>query len=138
MALLVGSVIRVDASPCPGPASVAVFAENLSADSAVTLHVEGQLLDAGATCDGAGATTYATTLDCAGAAAAPCGRIEGLRPGAWVHRVRVQVNGSDEQAQSQRSVVLATAPDGANIVSWTCTRGPSSFGRPTAMSCGIG
>jgi hypothetical protein len=45
MALLVCSVIRVDASPCPGPASVAMFAENLSADSAVTLHVERQLTD---------------------------------------------------------------------------------------------
>jgi hypothetical protein len=77
MALLVCSVIRVDASPCPGPASVAMFAENLSADSAVTLHVEGQLVDAGATCDGTGATTYATTLDCAGAAA---GRPRKVRP----------------------------------------------------------
>jgi hypothetical protein len=113
----------VDAGPCPGPASIAVVADNLSSDASVTLHVEGQLVDPGATCSGAGVTSYATTLDCAGPGATPCGHVDGLRPGAWVHRVRAQVAGSDEQAQSQRSMVLVGTSDrtsgGTNTVSWT-------------------
>jgi len=96
-----------------------VVAENLSSDHAVTLHVEGQLLDPAATCDGGGANSYTATLDCPGAGVVRCGRVDGLRPGAWVHRVRAQVAGSEEQAQSQRSTVLAGPPPGTNTVSWT-------------------
>src|SRR5262249_47638005 len=110
---------RVTAATCPGPASVVVVAENLSSDPDVTLHVEGQLLDPGATCDGAGATSYTATLDCPGTGVVPCGHVDGLRPGAWVHRVRAQVTGSEEQAQSQRSVVLVGSSKGTNTVSWT-------------------
>src|SRR5262245_50122856 len=83
------------------------------------MQLEGELLTPDATCSGDGATTYATTLTCAGPGVARCGRIEGLRPGAWVHRVRVQVSGSDVQAQSQRSLVLAAPAVLANTVSWT-------------------
>jgi hypothetical protein len=116
---LARAAVAVDPGSCPGPATLAVVADNLSSDASVTLHVEGQLVDPSATCSGAGVTSYATTLDCAGPGATPCGHVEGLRPGAWVHRVRVQVAGSDEQAQSQGSVVLVGMSDGTNTISWT-------------------
>jgi len=116
---LARAAVGADNGSCPGLATIAVVADNLSSDATVTLHVEGQLVDPGATCDGGGATSYAMTLDCTGPGATPCGHVEGLRPGAWVHRVWVQVAGSDEQAQSQRSVVLAGMSDGTNTIPWT-------------------
>jgi hypothetical protein len=119
IALMACSVAHAAAATCPGPASMVVVAENLSSDHAVTLHVEGQLLDPAATCHGGGANSYTATLDCPGAGVVRCGRVDGLRPGAWVHRVRAQVAGSEEQAQSQRSTVLAGPPPGTNTVSWT-------------------
>ena len=116
---LARAAVGADNGSCPGPATIAVVADNLSSDATVTLHVEGQLVDPGATCAGGGVTSYAMTLDCTGPGATPCGHVEGLRPGAWVHRVRVQVAGSDEQVQSQRSVVLAGMSDGTNTIPWT-------------------
>jgi hypothetical protein len=82
------------------------------------LEVEGQLLETGGGCRGGGATSYAGTLACRGAGATRCGEIAGLRPGAWVHRVRVAVPGSDPQRQRRRSVLVA-APGVPNVVSWT-------------------
>ncbi len=107
------------AGPCPEAATLTVVAENTSADPGVTLEVEGQLLAPDATCEGAGVTTYATRVSCQGAGASTCGRITGLRPGAWVHRVRLQVAGSEAQVQRMRSVVLAGVSDIGNVVAWT-------------------
>src|SRR5262249_8923613 len=101
---------RADAPPCPGPATITSQAENASADETVSLQIDGELLDEGATCAGAGTASYSATVTCTGHGTVPCGEVGGLRPGAWVHRVQVQVTGSDGQRQSQRSVVLASAP----------------------------
>jgi hypothetical protein len=107
------------AAPCPAAASVDIAVENLSPATSLTLAVEGELLDPDATCSGGGVATYATTVVCDMSASTVCGRIDGLRPGAWVHRVRLQVAGSDEQVQSQRVVLLASGPAVSNVVSWT-------------------
>jgi len=102
---------------CPDSASVAFDVEKLAADATVTLTLDGELLDPDATCSGGGETTYSTTVECGGGA---CAVVDGLRPGAWVHRIAVQVAGSDRQVQSQRSVlVLGDAPGVANRVAWT-------------------
>ncbi len=121
MALALVAVVggRADAASCPAPASLAVLADNASGGSPVTIEVEGQLLDPAATCTGDGATTYAATLVCAGAGVTRCGGVEGLRPGAWVHRVRLQVPDSEEQVQRQRGVLLAEGSGVSNVVSWT-------------------
>lgn len=102
---------------CPGTASLALDVDNLAADATVTLTLDGELLDPSATCDGSGETTYSTTVECTGGT---CAILDGLRPGAWVHRISVQVAGSDRQVQSQRSVlVLGDAAGVANQTSWT-------------------
>src|SRR5262245_42415149 len=118
-ALITSGIGRADAASCPASASLVVFAENQNLAGSTSVHVEGQLLDSGATCDGEGATTYSATLACAGSGTGRCGQIDGLRPGSWVHRIQVQADGSDEQLQSQRSVLLAAAPGVRNAVSWT-------------------
>src|SRR5262245_39111098 len=120
-ALLVGSRLAWAAVPpvCPGPATLTVVAQNLSADARVSLQVDGDLLAPHATCAGAGVPSYSTTLSCSGTGTQVCGHVPGLQPGAWVHRIRVHVTGSDEQVQSQRRVVLASAPGVSNVVAWT-------------------
>jgi len=106
-----------EAVVCPASASVAFEVEQLAADATVSLTLDGELLDPDATCGGTGETTYATTVECGGGT---CAVLDGLRPGAWVHRIAVQVAGSDRQVQSQRSVlVLGDAPGIANRVAWT-------------------
>jgi hypothetical protein len=118
LVLLAACAARASAAPCPGAATVAIHADNASAAGEVTLEVEGELLDPERTCDGDGAVAYAGTMVCRGRGAARCGEIPGLRPGAWVHRVRVAVPGSDPQVQRRRSVLLAGSGV-ANVVSWT-------------------
>src|SRR5262249_13207548 len=110
---------RADAPPCPGPATITVQAENASADETVSLQVDGELLDEDATCAAAGTASYSATVTCTGHGTVRCGQVGGLQPGAWVHRVRLQVTGSDEQRQSERAVVLASAPGVSNVVGWT-------------------
>ena len=118
LVLVAVGVARAQPVSCPGAASVAIHADNGSGAAEVALEVEGQLLDGSATCEGDGATAYATTVVCRGPGAARCGEVSGLRPGAWVHRVRVVIPGSDPQVQRKRSVLLA-APGVPNLVSWT-------------------
>jgi hypothetical protein len=117
-ALIGCGAIAASAAPCPGPAAVDVLIENASAAATVVLDLTGDVLDESATCSGGGETTYATRLTCSGSGVVRCGRIEGLRPGAWVHRLQVAVAGSDPQVQRQRSVVVAAAEPDANTVSW--------------------
>jgi hypothetical protein len=104
----------------PATATLAVLAENLSADPSVALTVAGELLDPSATCGGGGATSYASTFTCTGSGLRLCGTISGLRPGAWVNRVTVTVAASDSQVQSQRAVFAASSPDEAakNSLVW--------------------
>ena len=52
-----------------------------------------------------------------------------------MHRVRVQVTGSDVQVQRQRSVVLAGADAEANTVSWTVY--PRTFVVPVATGAAL-
>src|SRR5262245_43117743 len=117
--LLTAGSAPAAAAPCPAPAALDVAVENLSPATSLTLAVDGELLDTDATCSGGGAATYSTTVTCDMSASTVCGRIDGLRPGAWVHRVRLQVPGSDEQVQSQRMALLAAGPAVSNVVSWT-------------------
>lgn len=107
---------------CPAPASVPVFVENLSADSSVTVQLEGELVAAGATCTGSGATTYTVQLTCQGQGVASCGEIPGLRPGQWVNRIRVAVNGSQEQSQAKRQVFAASDRASVNRLVWRVFR----------------
>lgn len=118
--LVLGSRAPALAVTCPGSATVSLAIDNQSSDDAVTLEIEGELLDADATCTGGGATTYSRTVECSGAGETRCGQIDGLRPGAWVHRLRVHVSeSSSPQVQSQRSVVLASGTGVSNLVAWT-------------------
>ncbi len=118
--LIACGVGRVLAAPCPAMASLDIVAENGSADATVSILVDGELQTPASTCSGGGVTSYAAALVCSGSGVAHCGQIDGLRPGVWVHRVRLQVAGSDVQEQSQRTLVLATpGASPANVVSWT-------------------
>jgi hypothetical protein len=101
---------------CPSDADVVVYARNLSADPTVTLALDGELLEPTASCTGEGAPFYETTLTCAGSGLVSCGRLRGLRPGAWVNRVNLTVAGSPAQVQAQSAVFLASA---GNVVVWT-------------------
>src|SRR4029450_5085118 len=116
---LVVALDAAGAAPCPDAAGVTIFADNRSGSPLVTLPGEGELLGPSAPCSGAGATSYTATVLC-GPAWNQCGRIDGLRPGAWVHRVRLQVPGSDEQGQSQGLAILAAGPGASN---GACGRG---------------
>ena len=116
---------------CPSSASVVVVVENLSADASVTLDVAGELRDPTRTCDGAGATSYATTLVCSGMGTVRCGTITGLRPGAWINRVTLTVLGSAPQAQAQQAVLVAgPAASVSNVLTWTVY--PATFVVQTA------
>ena len=116
---------------CPSSASVVVVVNNLSADASVTLDVAGELRDPTRTCDGAGATSYATTLVCSGTGTVRCGTITGLRPGAWINRVTLTVVGSAPQAQAQQAVVIAgPAASVSNVLTWTVY--PATFVVQTA------
>lgn len=108
------------AAPCPSTASLAVVADNESAQVGVTVTVAGRLIDTTSSCDG-GATTYDATFECAGTGQVRCGRLTGLRPGAWIHEISLQVAGSQPQIQTQRTVIVAdsTTTLVSNVVPWT-------------------
>ncbi|MBI3770282.1 MAG: right-handed parallel beta-helix repeat-containing protein [Deltaproteobacteria bacterium] len=108
------------APPCPAPANVAVFADNLSADANLTIAVEGELRAPDATCDGIGDTTYSSTFECRGAGVVRCGMLAGLRPGAWVNRVTLTVADSSPQTQAREAVFLGgAAGEVSNALTWT-------------------
>lgn len=118
--VLLGSRCPAHGVTCPGPATISLAVDNQSGDDTISLELEGELIDAGATCDGVGAATYSRVVECAGSDVVRCGQIEGLRPGAWVHRLRVHVSeSSSAQVQNQRGVVLASGPGVSNLVEWT-------------------
>ncbi|MCW5891657.1 MAG: right-handed parallel beta-helix repeat-containing protein [bacterium] len=124
--LVLGSRGPLRAATCPGTATVSLAIDNQSSDQSVSLELEGELLDAAATCDGAGATTYTRVVECSGRGETRCGQIDGLRPGAWVHRLRVHVSESaSPQVQSRRTVVLTGGIGVSNLVAWTIY--PRSF-----------
>jgi hypothetical protein len=113
--------VRAHGAPCPEAGIVTVVADDRSADGAVQLTVSGSRVSGAGACDPTGtglATSYATTVACTGAGASVCGRIGGLAPGLWIHRVSLQVSGSALQLQSTRSVVVAGATT-SNVVRWT-------------------
>ena len=118
------------AAPCPAPATVDVVIDDLSNGTALDLTVEGALVDPTVTCDGPGTTTYATTLHCA-AGAPSCGQLSGLRPGAWINRLRVQAPAStNAQVQAARAVFLAD--DATNTLRWTVYPRTLVVTQPTA------
>ncbi len=97
--------------PCPGTATVTVYALNLGTDPAITLSLTGDLVST-ATCASSGRTHYAATLTCTGTGIVRCGTLTGLAPGVWLdHR--------DAPAQTRRDVFLADAPGVANSLTWT-------------------
>ncbi len=115
---------------CPAAANVTIFVDNGSADAAITLNVTGELRDATATCTGAGATSYATTLECFGHGVVRCGTITALRPGAWVHRIATTVTGSAPQVQARQAVLIGgNGPTVSNVLVWTVY--PRSFVVPS-------
>jgi hypothetical protein len=91
--------------------------------ASVEVQVSGVRAPSSGACDAAGltqATTYAASFTCTGTGALRCGRIEGLAPGLWVHRVALQVPGSGPQVQAQRGLVLGASGGGiSNVVEWT-------------------
>src|SRR5262245_10101609 len=117
--LLAAASAPAAAAPCPGAASLDIAVEKLSPATSLTGAVEAELPASHATCSGGGVASYTPTVTCDTSASTPCGRIDGLRPGAWVHRIRLQVPGSDEQVQSQRMALLAAGPGVSNVVLWT-------------------
>ena len=108
---------------CAAVAALAVWAFNESDATSLVLTVDGDL-DAGAVTCGGGpalAERYEATFTCTGTGLVQCGRVNGLRPGAWVHRVRVQPAGAgDPQRQTRRGVIIgrSDARDVANPVVW--------------------
>jgi hypothetical protein len=104
--------------PCAASAQLSVEIENRS-KSAVTAMVDGELEDATATCASGDLAAYPPTpVSCA--AGATCSTpIPLLRPGTWIHRLNVQVDGSDAQQQSQRRVIAASQNGvPVNVVHW--------------------
>src|ERR1044072_4306923 len=104
---------RVLAAPGPGAGGVSIVADDQSATAPVSLTLTGTRVASAGACDASGlglATSYATTVQCTGPGATVCGRIDGLAPGLWIHRVAVQVPGSSLQLQAQQSIVLADGP----------------------------
>lgn len=104
--------------PCAASAQLSVEIENRS-NSHVTAMVEGELQDATATCASGDMAAYPSSLVACDAGSTCNLTIASLRPGTWIHRLKVQVDGSDPQQQSQRRVVAA-APRGmpVNLVHW--------------------
>jgi hypothetical protein len=123
MLLLVSLLVRAASGappPCPDAAQIAVVVDNRSDDATLEVAVEGTLVDADATCAGAGEPTYTARLECTGQGVVRCGGVGGLRPGLWVHRFAVTVAGSTRQEQAQRSVLVAGVPGAvSNAVVWT-------------------
>src|SRR5262245_4733963 len=120
---------------CPGTASLTVYLDNATAASGVTIHVEGELVDAGQTCIGSGTVSYAKQLDCRGTGAVRCGRIDGLQPGRWVHRVELSVADSATQEQAQETLLVAGRPrDVSNVVAWTAFARTFVVEEPTAAA----
>jgi hypothetical protein len=126
-ALLLGVLSLVRALPavaepaCPTTtATLAVLVDNRSVDPSVRIALSGDLLDPSATCSGTGVTSYAGVFTCTGQGLFACTAITNLRPGAWVNRLAVTVNGSDPQVQARRDV-LAAGPStiAATFVVWT-------------------
>lgn len=116
---LLASVAWAEPS-CPGTASVSLFARNVSGVSPVVLTVEGERAADAVGCVGGGAASYHETVECSGSGIVSCGRIAGLAPGSWVHRVSLSVPGSEPQVQAQRSVLLAGQTVAvSNALLWT-------------------
>ncbi|HXJ32639.1 MAG TPA: right-handed parallel beta-helix repeat-containing protein [Candidatus Eisenbacteria bacterium] len=109
--------------PCTVPATLAVVSDNRSADGSVMLTVSGERVATSGACDNGTtgfATSYSTTIVCDGPGIVKCGRVPGLAPGLWIHRVTAQVAGSAFQVQAQRGVILG-GPGSlvSNVVEWT-------------------
>jgi hypothetical protein len=128
-----GVSARAAAPICPGPATVDISVDDLTGAPAVDVTVTGTVVDETATCAGDGATTYTATLHCV-AGVEPCGQVTGLRPGAWVNRVRAQVPSSDAQVQAHRAVFLADGAGVANRVRWTVYPHTVVVTQPTAAA----
>jgi hypothetical protein len=110
---------RAFAGSC-GEAVVTIVGDNRSAEASTSLSVSGIRIPSADGCDVGGtglAVAYATTVTCAGPGSSKCGRIEGLAPGLWIHRVSTLVPGSPVQIQAQRSMVVAGGA--SNVVEWT-------------------
>jgi hypothetical protein len=121
VALVLAVSSRALGAPCAGAGLITIAADNRSADASVELVVSGTRLSTATACDptDAGLTTsYAASVTCAGAGPVKCGRIGGLAPGVWVHRIAAQVVGSEVQRQAEQGVVLA-GPGVSNLVEWT-------------------
>ncbi|MEO6029537.1 MAG: right-handed parallel beta-helix repeat-containing protein [Candidatus Binatia bacterium] len=103
---------------CPSATSLIVFAQNLSRDPEVTIALTGTLRDEAATCIGDGASSYEAMLVCRGLGLVRCGTIDGLRPGAWTHRLATRVVGSAPQRQAQVAVVIG-GQSVSNVIDWT-------------------
>ena len=117
--LVAAWVARAWAVPCPGPAAVAIHADNGSAAAEVTLEVEGEMLPDAAPCDGDGATSYATTLGVPGSRGRALRRDRGPAPrGRGCIGCASRFRARMPQVQRKRSVLLA-APGVPNVVSWT-------------------
>ncbi len=121
---------------CDRPATVELWAENESGQPSVTLDVGGTLDGEATTCNGGAAfrTSYAATLRCAGSGLVRCtdaqgapARIDGLQPGAWVHRLTAMVASAagepanDPQQQARRGVVVGPSAtvDATTKLVWT-------------------
>ncbi len=130
--LLTGTALAQPQCP-PRTATLTVFVDNRTGTT-VDVHVEGQLAADAVTCVGAGAISYQPMLplQCAPGRGV-CGTIEGLRPGAWVHRVAVRAPESDStQEQAQRTIVAVGDPIASNVVVWTVY--PKTFVVTTSAS----
>src|SRR5262245_57827151 len=118
--------------PCGTAGAVDLWADNESGLAIVTIDVEGTLDADAVTCGGGPdlRTSYAATLVCAGTGVVRCTdthgtpvRIDGLQPGAWVHRVVTTVPVApgepvnDTQRQARRGIVVASPPDRAAVTS---------------------
>jgi hypothetical protein len=123
-------------APCGATGTIEVWAVNDSGQPSVRMEVEGVLDPASVTCTGGPALrdAYAAAVDCRGTGLVRCqddaglpARVAGLRPGAWVHRMRASVAAApgdaanDVQQQARRSVVLGPPADGdaRNPVVWS-------------------
>src|SRR5262249_28003656 len=108
--------------PCGSAASIDVWVQNDSGQSPITVDVDGAIDAAAVTCTGGQtlAAAYAATVVCSGVGLVRCtdqggapASIGGLRPGAWVHRLRVTVPAvpgeaaNDAQRQARRGIVVA-------------------------------
>jgi hypothetical protein len=115
--LLFGMVSLAEASSF-SPAALQVMADNLSG-VAVEITVTGTLAPDAVTMADAGVTSYSEQFTCA-AGTGVCGIVPDLRPGAWIHRLSVDVPGSDPQTQARRTVLAAgAASEELNPLRWS-------------------